>query len=320
VNWRQPTVLATTPHVDDTAAWMQLARAVRDAADVGYRAVRLRADVVDARVLAVLEPVAHRGVHTQIVLTPCAIRAVVDAGTVLNDVVRTWLVEAPLRGTTSEAIAVVDDAIEALARRSLRRGLSVPLTKTRARDIEALTTVLTRGGCSHLVVTGGPYGELDAADELERSMAYVTARRISRESCGRESGGRESGGRAIEVEIDLFDREQVARTFAPALTTSVPLTRLIPTLVIGAEGQVDPIRVGIAGYSIGRLADAPLLQLLARWRATKAARWVSLHRAAIMRVGRNDAWPVIDWPAELAACARLASAEHALGRAPTARQ
>lgn len=279
---------------------------MREAADVGYRAVRLRATRYDARVLAVLESLAGRGIHTQITLEPHAIRTVATGGAPVSDSVGTWLVEAPPGGASADALALIDDAIEALAGRSLRRGLSVPLTKARARDLECFAAVAAQSGCCHLVVTGDGT-EADPVDELERSMAYVTAMRASRET------------RLLEVEIDLFEREHVARIFAPSLTTSAPLTRLIPTLVIAADGQVDPVRWGIPGYSIGSLADAPLLQLLARWRSGKATRWVALHRNTIIQVGRRGAWPVVDWPAELTACARLASAEHGT-RGPTARQ
>ena len=58
MSWRQPTVIATAPCIDDDAAWTRLARALREAADVGYRAVRLRATKYDARVPAVLDPLA----------------------------------------------------------------------------------------------------------------------------------------------------------------------------------------------------------------------------------------------------------------------
>lgn len=306
MSWRHPTVVATAPRSDDELAWSRLARALREAADLGYRAVRLRATKYDARALAVLGPIASRGIHTQVTLDPHAIRLVANGGAPVSDSVGTWLVEAPQGGPTADALTVIDEAIEALSRRSLRRGLSVPLTKTRARDIECFAAVATESGCCHLVFTGEGT-EMDPADELERSMAYVTARRASRET------------QLLEVEIDLFEREHVARIFAPSLTTSAPLTRLIPTLVIAADGQVDPVRSGIPGYSIGNLADAPLLQLLARWRSGKATRWCALHRRTIIQVGRRESWPVVDWPAELALCASLASAEHGT-RGPAARQ
>lgn len=307
MSWRHPTVIATAPSFDDDAAWTRLARALREAADVGYRAVRLRSPAYDARVVAILDPLGRRGIHTQLALDPDAIRSVTTAAAPVSDTLGTWLVETPAAGESDDVIAVVDDAIEALANHSLRRGLCVPLTKTRARDIEALVTVAADGGCALLVVTADGT-EVDPADELERSMAYVASRRAGRDT------------RSLDVDIDLFEREHVARIFAPSLSTSAPLTRLVPTLVIAADGQVDPVRSGIPGYSIGRLGDAPLLQLLARWRTGKATRWVALHRNAIARVGRREAWPIIDWPTELVACARVASAEHGGARGPAARQ
>ena len=289
--WRLPTLVATAPPLDDPEAWTRLRAALIDALDVGYRAIRLHAQHYDPRLDALLEPVIRRGLHTQLALGAGAIIQALDAGpgTVLDATM--WLVELPGDGQTDLVLTEASAALERLAQRGLRRGLSVSLTKTRARDLEATATLAAQQLCSLLVICSGVSGSHDLPDELERSMAYVTARRAGREYS------------ALRIEIDLHEREGLARWFATSLSSSVPLTCMLPTLVISGTGQVDPLRAGITGFSLGTLEQAALVQLLARWRTACAARWVALGRATITRVGRVDAWPVVDWPAELAACA-----------------
>lgn len=289
IGWRHSTVEVAAPSSLDPRVWARLGTALLDAVALGYRAVRLTARRCDRRIEVLLGPVIATGVHTQLCLDAAKTKRAVDTSRLVG--VGTWLVAAPPSGSTDSAITAVTDALGQLARRDRRRGVVIPLTTDRARDLEAMIAAASGADCSCVVLRSDVAEATDTADDLERAMAYVTARRAGRDVM-------------LRIDLDLIEREHVARHLASSLTTSAPLTRQIPTLVISAEGQVDPLRAGIVGYGVGNLADASLLQLLARWRTGCGPRWVALHRAMITHVGRADAWPVVDWTAELAKCAR----------------
>ena len=134
-------------------------------------------------------------------------------------------------------------------------------------------------------------------DEIESAYAVIEAFRLKEEI-----------GDRIYVQVDLIHRESMeaepSRVFAddlPATTDGLPFAELISPLVIEPDGAVVPIEYGLARqFALGNLHDAPLAELMERWRRDQLQAFRALCRRVFQATTKPAELPYFNWYETLA--------------------
>ncbi|MBX9579328.1 MAG: radical SAM protein [Gemmataceae bacterium] len=129
-------------------------------------------------------------------------------------------------------------------------------------------------------------------DEFEAAVAFLTVDRL-----------REAVGDALVIQLDLLSRDalpEVAdRVFAgpaPADPDGVPFARLVAPLIVEPDGAVVPLAHGFArGFGLGNLYEAPLGELMARWRVGGYGRFRALCRRVYDELSEPAELPLVNW-------------------------
>jgi MoaA/NifB/PqqE/SkfB family radical SAM enzyme len=143
----------------------------------------------------------------------------------------------------------------------------------------------------------------EGPDAVEASFAFVVAARLREASAGR-----------LHVQLDLLSRTHLRdhpeRVFAgaPPPGPEVTAAELVSPLVIEADGCVVPIQHGFPrAYALGNLKDAPLHELLARWRRDRSVAFRSLCRDVFEELTAPAELPLANWYELLARRAQAAA-------------
>ncbi len=135
-----------------------------------------------------------------------------------------------------------------------------------------------------------PRHESSAAEQLQLTMAYIASRRMRAMHGGRLHIEFEAGER---VPLLAESAEVVA---AARARVELPLACLLPTLEITADGRVLPMHVDFPQrLALGSLAEAPLVELIRRWRRWHWREFVDCCTTAREIITAEDGWPVFDW-------------------------
>ena len=128
-------------------------------------------------------------------------------------------------------------------------------------------------------------------DAVEASFAFVVAARL-----------REVAGDRLYVQLDLLSRNHLRdhpeRVFAgePPAGPETALAELVSPLVIEAGGSVVPIQYGFPrAYAFGNLKNAPLRELLPRWRRDCYDRFRILCRNVFEELTAPAELPLANW-------------------------
>lgn len=129
-----------------------------------------------------------------------------------------------------------------------------------------------------------------AADQLQLTMAYIAGRRM-----------RATYGGRLQIDFDAGERvpllAETAEVVAAARARAeLPLACLLSTLEITCEGRVLPMHVDFPEqFALGSLAEAPLAELIRRWRRWHWREFVDCCTTARAMIAAEDGWPVFDW-------------------------
>jgi MoaA/NifB/PqqE/SkfB family radical SAM enzyme len=129
-------------------------------------------------------------------------------------------------------------------------------------------------------------------DEVETSFAFLAAAQMQ-----------ELAGDRLFVQLDLLSRNQLPehpeRVFAtgpdPA-DADIPFAELVSPLIIETDATVVPLQYGFArAYAIGNLGEAPLRDLLPRWRRERALAFRRLCRLVFDELTAPAELPMANW-------------------------
>jgi hypothetical protein len=128
-------------------------------------------------------------------------------------------------------------------------------------------------------------------DETELSYAVLAAARAQ-----------DIAGETLRIQLDVAGREAMQeapeRVYAGDRWPSAqrPLSELLSPLIIEADGTLVPIEYGFARrYALGRLQEARLPALAARWRREREAEFRALCREVYAEATAPMHAPVVDW-------------------------
>ncbi len=136
---------------------------------------------------------------------------------------------------------------------------------------------------------------LDPPDELELSYAFIEVARLQRRYRDQ-----------IILQYDVADRALVERepcrvfsvpTPAPSTAASMPLGRLIPSLVLQEDGWIVPLQHGFSTrYAINRLGEGRFRDAAARWKLDILPEFLALARKTWDEVGATPTHlPFTNW-------------------------
>ena len=123
-------------------------------------------------------------------------------------------------------------------------------------------------------------------------------------------------GQQIRLQLDVLSRDTmrdhahqvIGAVDAPGLAA---IARLVSPLVIEADGTVVPVQSGFPRhFALGRLGEASLRQLAARWLASKQSAFRAVCEATAARMRMPSDLPFFNWYAELQRVAEAQAAMH----------
>lgn len=118
----------------------------------------------------------------------------------------------------------------------------------------------------------------------------------------------------LEIQLDLVDRESLVRDAGSVFADDAAneqegaLADLVSPLVIEADGTVMPLQYGLSHeLALGRLQEAPLRELAARWRRERYRDFKDLCRRTFQKLSHSTELPFTNWYREIALHADLKS-------------
>jgi len=221
------------------------------------------------------------------------------------------------------AFAAMESRLQHVREAGQAFGFAFTLTRSNANELGWVADFALEQGASFLQVhpleAAGRAAETlrgAAPDDFEAAFAWVVASRLRDSLRGR-----------LGIHVDLLDRgrlrvgagsDPAADTWGPqplsalragsgsALREPSPLSDRIATLVVEADGTVVPLRYGFPrAFALGRLDEARLRFLAARWRAQRLPAFSHLCRRTIEELAVSAEPPIVNWHHEVARRATL---------------
>jgi hypothetical protein len=133
-------------------------------------------------------------------------------------------------------------------------------------------------------------GESNATAQMQLAMAYAAARRMRSTFAGR-----------LQIDFDMGERAQLLSETAEIVAAAraraeLPLACLLSTLEITADGRVLPMHADFPErLALGSLGEAPLPDLIRRWRRWRWREFVDCCAAARSLIVEEEGWQVFDW-------------------------
>lgn len=302
-----------------------LREAVADAAAEGYTALSVSGGepLLYPGLLEVLEEARDRGLATAVTTNGMLLDAHQLAG--LRD--RLDLFAISLDGVPEShnrmrawpwAFEAMQSRLAGLRQAGLAFGFLFTLTRTNAHELGWVAEFAAAQGASFLQVhplveTGRGREALrgETPDDFEAAFAWIVASRL-----------RESVQGRLRIHVDLLDRAalRVGLASGPAAGACglEPLAALgareepppgepdrladrVAPLVVEADGTVVPLRHGFPrAYALGRLQEARLRLLAARWRKQRLPAFSRLCRRTLEELAAPAERPLVNWHHEVA--------------------